>query len=145
MSEAARGPPGASPPGICDFDDLDKRMVSVIRPWIAGTKHVDAPNARTGGVKLNPTDSGDASIDNFASSVGGGGALGGTTITYGSAGKLQIEVNYAMSVDNAPAGFQTGFEAAIGYFTSTFTNNAKIPMNAGWGEVTFNGTSQMVT
>lgn len=52
---------------------------------------------------------------------------------------LTFNVSYDTSVGNAPIGFTSAFQNAIGYFQNTFSNPININLNVGWGEV--NGQS----
>jgi hypothetical protein len=48
---------------------------------------------------------------------------------------LTFNVIYDASVSSAPFEFTSGFQNAIGYFQSTFSNPVSINLNVGWGEV----------
>src|SRR6185312_14474662 len=49
--------------------------------------------------------------------------------------RLQIDVTYDSSVNNAPAGFKTAVQAAVQFFDTTFTNDITVNHDFGWGEI----------
>src|SRR5512143_1388786 len=55
---------------------------------------------------------------------------------------LTFNVTYDSSVGSAPAGFQSAFQNAIGFYEASFSNPITINLNVGWGTLsgqTFTG------
>jgi len=48
---------------------------------------------------------------------------------------LTFNVSYDSSVNNAPSGFTSAFQNAVGFYQNTFSNPIHINLNVGWGEV----------
>ena len=48
---------------------------------------------------------------------------------------LTFNVSYDSSVSNAPSGFTSAFQNAVGFYQNTFSNPININLNVGWGTV----------
>jgi hypothetical protein len=48
---------------------------------------------------------------------------------------VQINITYDSSVNNAPAAFKTGVQAAVQYLESEFTNSVIVNIDVGYGEI----------
>lgn len=66
-------------------------------------------------------------------------------VTIGTAGGLQIILDWDASVASAPAGFEAAVEGAAQFYVTTFSDPVTVTIEVGWGEITQDGATTAIT